>query len=76
MQDNLKKKYDITDEDLKRAVDQINFGKVACSGAVLVALIDLLCNGDISKSDGRAVEITAKRTAGLSYPLPSPKGIK
>lgn len=51
MQDNLKKKYDITDEDLKRAVDQINFGKVACSGAVLVAVIDLLCNGDISKSD-------------------------
>lgn len=51
MQDNLKKKYDITDEELKQAVDQINFGKVACSGAVLVTLIDLICNGDIPKSD-------------------------
>lgn len=47
MQDNLKNKYDITNEELKRAVDQINFGKIACDGAVLVALIDLICNGDI-----------------------------
>lgn len=47
MQDNLKKKYDITDEQLKRAVDQIQFGKIACDGAVLVALCDLVCNGDI-----------------------------
>lgn len=47
MQDNLKNKYGITNEELKRAVDQINFGKIACDGAVLVALIDLICNGDI-----------------------------
>ncbi len=47
MQDNLKNKYDITDEELKRAVDQLNFGKIACSGDVLVALVDLLTYGDI-----------------------------
>lgn len=47
MQDNLKKKYGITDEELKRAVDQIQFGNIACSGQVLVALVDLIANGDI-----------------------------
>lgn len=47
MQDNLKKKYGITDEDLKDAVDQIQFGKIACDGVVLVALVDLICTGDI-----------------------------
>ena len=49
MQDNLKEKYGITDEELKRAVDQVQLGKIACDGIVLVALCDLLCNGDISK---------------------------
>ncbi len=48
MQENLKKKYGITDEELKRAVDQIPFGKIACEGITLVALIDLLASGDIS----------------------------
>ena len=47
MQDNLKEKYGITSEELKRAVDQIPLGKIACDGIVLVALCDLLCNGDI-----------------------------
>jgi len=47
MQDNLKAKYGITDEDLNRAVDQINIGKIVCDGNVLVALVDLLKNGDI-----------------------------
>ena len=47
MQDNLKKKYGITDEQFKEAVDQIQFGKIACDGVVLVALCDLICNGDI-----------------------------
>lgn len=47
MQENLKKKYDITAEELKRAIDQINLGKIACDGIVLVALVDLLLNGDI-----------------------------
>ncbi len=49
MQDNLKEKYGITTDDLKRAVDQINFGKIACDGIVLVALVDLICNGDIAQ---------------------------
>lgn len=48
MQDNLKKKYGITDEELKSAVDQIPFGKIACDGIVLVALVDLISNGDIA----------------------------
>ena len=49
MQENLKKKYDITGEELKRAIDQINLGKIACDGIVLVALVDLLVNGDIAE---------------------------
>lgn len=48
MQENLKKKYGITDEQLKRAVDQIQFGKIACDGIVLVALVELISNGDIA----------------------------
>ena len=51
MQDNLKKKYGITDEQLKRAVDQIQFGKIACDGIVIVALCDLICSGDIKPSE-------------------------
>lgn len=51
MQDNLKKKYGITDEELKSAVDQIPFGKIACGGIVLVALVDLISNGDIRLSE-------------------------
>lgn len=51
MQDNLKKKYGITDEELKSAVDQIPFGKIACDGIVLVALVDLISNGDIRLSE-------------------------
>ena len=30
------------------AVNQINFGKIACDGIVLVALVDLISNGDIA----------------------------
>ena len=51
MQDNLKKKYGITDEELKSAADQIPFGKIACDGIVLVALVDLISNGDIRLSE-------------------------
>lgn len=47
MQENLKAKYGITDEELKRATDQINFGKIACDGITLCALVDLVANGDI-----------------------------
>lgn len=48
MQENLKAKYGITAEELKRAVDQIDFGKIACDGITLVALVDLLASGDIA----------------------------
>ena len=47
MQENLKKKFGITDAQLKAAVDQINFGKIACDGIVLVALCELICSSDI-----------------------------
>lgn len=47
MYKNLIAKYDITAKELKAAIDQIKLGKIACNGAVLVALVDLLCNGDI-----------------------------
>lgn len=53
MQENLKEKYFITDEELSRAVDQIKFGNIACDGAVLCAICDLLANGDIK---GNAVQ--------------------
>lgn len=54
MQENLKKKFGITDAELKAAVDQINFGKIACNGIVLVALCELICSGDIpaQKTEG------------------------
>lgn len=48
MYKNLLEKYGITEEEIKAAVDQINFGKIACDGVVLVALCDLVCNGDIA----------------------------
>ena len=46
-QQNLLAKYGISAEELKRAVDQIKLGNIACSGAVLCALCELLENGDI-----------------------------
>ena len=48
MQDNLKKKYGITDEQFKRATDQLKLGNIACDGIVLIALCDLIANGDIA----------------------------
>ncbi len=48
MQENLKAKYGITTEELKRATDQIQLGKIACDGITLVALVDLVANGDIA----------------------------
>lgn len=53
MHENLKEKYGITDEELKRAIDQIQFRKIACDGAVIVALCDLICNGDIKPQKER-----------------------
>ena len=46
-QQNLLAKYGITAEELKRAVDQIQLGKIACDGVVLVALVYLIANCDI-----------------------------
>ncbi len=48
MQDNLKVKYGITDAELKKVVDQINFGKLCGGSNVIIALVDLIANGDIS----------------------------
>lgn len=48
MQENLKAKYGITDEELIRAVDQLKFGQIACDGMTLCALVDLVANGDIA----------------------------
>ena len=48
MQENLKAKYGVTAEELKRATDQIDYDKIACDGMTLVALVDLVANGDIA----------------------------
>ncbi len=48
VQENLKKKYGITDEQIKRATDQLKLGSIACDGIVLIALCDLIANGDIA----------------------------
>ena len=45
--ENLCKKYDITVEQINEAIEQINFGSIACEGMVLVALCELLVSGDI-----------------------------
>lgn len=45
--ENLCKKYDITVEEISAAIDQINLGRIACEGMVLVALCELLVSGDI-----------------------------
>lgn len=47
MQENLKQKYDITDEELATAYSQISFSKIKCRTAILIALCDLLTSGDI-----------------------------
>ncbi len=67
-QDNLKKKYGITDEELKRAVDQVNFGKIACDGAVLCALVDLIANGDV-KGDGEQLRQIGTKFASNEHRL-------
>ena len=46
--ENLCNKYGITVEEIDAAVNQINLGKIACDGIVLVALCELLVSGDIS----------------------------
>lgn len=48
MQDNLKAKYHVTDAELKRVVDQINFGKLFGDPMAIIAVCDLLLNGDVA----------------------------
>lgn len=48
MQENLRAKYGITAEQLKRATDRIKYDKIACDGITLMALDDLLKSGDIA----------------------------
>lgn len=55
MQENLKKKYGITDEELKRAINQIPLGKIACDGITIVAVTDLICNGDVQAPTGHTM---------------------
>lgn len=49
--ENLCEKYGVTKEEIDAAVEQIKFGSIACDGIVLVALCDLIVNGDIKNSD-------------------------
>ena len=48
---NLCEKYDITIEEVDAAIEQINFGSIACEGIVLVALCELIVSGDISNGN-------------------------
>lgn len=51
MQENVCKKYDITREELKKGVERYSnlaTGKFAGDINILLAILDLLCNGDIS----------------------------
>lgn len=48
---NLCKKYGITIEEMDKAIEQINFGSIACDGIVLVALCELIVSGDIADGD-------------------------
>ena len=47
---NVCKKYDITEEELKKGIDQYSSlatGKFCGDINVLLAIIELMCNGDI-----------------------------
>jgi hypothetical protein len=53
MYKNLCEKYDLTVEEIKRAVDEISkhgMAKSCCNTMALVAVADLLTSGDVSKS--------------------------
>lgn len=54
MQENVCRKYGITREELQKGVDQYGkhaTGKFAGDTAVLLAIIELLCNGDIEEEE-------------------------
>lgn len=50
MQENLKKKYGLTDSQLKEGIDIVakNLAKI-CNVNVLLAVTELLANGDINE---------------------------
>ena len=48
---NLCEKYGITVKELDDAIEQINFGSIACEAMVLVALCELLISGDIQNGN-------------------------
>lgn len=48
VQNNLKAKYHVTDAELKRVVDQINLGKFFGDPMAIIAVCDLLLNGDVA----------------------------
>ena len=49
--ENLLKKYGITESALKAAIDQLTLGKVFGNVTVLLALTDLIVNGDIEEEE-------------------------
>lgn len=49
--ENLLKKYDLSLQELQMAIEQIPLIKIHCSVNCLVALVDLLCSGDIEVSE-------------------------
>lgn len=47
---NLRQKYDLTVEEVDHAVDEIckhGIGRACCDGLALVAVVELMSNGDI-----------------------------
>lgn len=54
MQDVLKKKYQLTDQELKSGIDIIakNVSKI-CDVNVAIAICDLLANGDIPEKSAK-----------------------
>ena len=49
--EHLLKKYGITEEELKAAIGQLTLGKIFGNVTVLLALTDLIVNGDISEEE-------------------------
>lgn len=49
--EHLLKKYGITEAALKAAIDQLTMGKIFGNVTVLLALTDLIVNGDIEEEE-------------------------
>lgn len=51
---NLMQKYNITEDEINTAVDEIckhGLAKSCCDSYALVAVVDLMCNGDIGEDN-------------------------